>query len=222
MTWLSDTYSELKSKWQRFKQWERFTLLREKEWRFPVYGTADEFEQRFNNLIPSSSPDEFFNMRKRRKTSGLSGFCMRGEVAVNAPNPRISGVNKRFLDKETSIYHFHGSLNQDRGGLYLYGRYRLPHQILRMISSCLIYGAILLGGAVVYGVQIFTGAFTTHLFINTLISYLPFFALIFVLVSVMNWLLVRHLERRDRPARMETQRLLLDICGSPSPKKPPI
>jgi len=219
MSWLSDKYADLKALYLRLEQWERFALLREQEWRFSIYGTAEEFEQRFNFLVPPISRDEFFNMHKRRKTSGHSGFCERGEVAVNVPNPRSTGSSKKFLDRETSIYHFHGSLNQDRGGLYLYGHFRLPHQIargvLRMINSCLIYGAIVfIVAAAAYGVEILTSVVSTHFFYNALISYLPFFALFFVLMSLMNCLLVRRLERRDRHARAETYRLLVEICGN--------
>ncbi|MCZ6586504.1 MAG: hypothetical protein O7B24_00980 [Alphaproteobacteria bacterium] len=221
MSWLSDTYTELKALYQRFVQWERLALLREREWRFPIYGTVEDFEQRFKFLVPQVFRDEFFNMHKRRKTSGHSGFCERGEVAVNVPNPRSTGSSKKFLDRETSIYHFHGSLNQDRGGLYLYGHFRLPHQIargvLRMINSCLIYGAIVfIVAAAAYGVEILTSVVSTHFFYNALISYLPFFALFFFLMSLMNCLLVRRLERRDRHARAEAYRLLTEICGSPA------
>ena len=86
-----------------------------------------------------------------------------------------------------------------------------------MINSCLIYGAIVfIVAAAAYGVEILTSVVSTHFFYNALISYLPFFALFFFLMSLMNCLLVRRLERRDRHARAEAYRLLTEICGSPA------
>ena len=220
MTWLSD----MKALWQRFIQWERLVLLREKQWRFPIYGTTEEFEQRFNFLIPLSPRDEIIIPYTRWKFSGPTGFYDLGEVAVYVPNLQTSGAFAKFFRRDVVLHHFHGSLYRDITGLYLYGHYRLSRDIaciyLAGINFFLLYGVIVLIVAIAaFGIWTLTGAVTAHLIFVTLVSQLPFFTAIFALPGLVSCLQSRYFEYRDQLARMNTHRLLLDVCGSPPPRK---
>jgi hypothetical protein len=216
--------TDLKALWQRFVQWERFVLLREKEWRFPINGTVEDFEQRFNILVPPSPRNEFFGIKERRKNIRLSGFYESGEVAIKSPNPRPAGKTKPSRGREFSLYHFHGSLNQNQGNLYLYGHNRLTQQTakgaLRAINSWLIYGGTLLIIALAArGVEILTGAALAHFISSFLIFWLPLILPIFALGAVINCLFGRFSEYYDRRARAETYRLLAEICSSAPPQE---
>ena len=144
-------------------------------------------------------------------------------IVANVPNPRPIAMIDKLLRSETSMYHFHGSLNQDYGRLYLYGHFRLPHKIARgilsMINSSVFYSVFFIvatAATAAFGIELLAVPVSAHFLHSALVSHLPYFALFFVLISLTNWLLVRNLVNRDRHAREETYRLLAEICGSPA------
>ena len=89
-----------------------------------------------------------------------------------------------------------------------------------MINSGPFYSAIFSVAAAAFGIELLAIPVSAHFLYIALISFLPFFALFFILSILMIWLMVRHLEHRDQHARAKTHQLLLEICGSAPPKEP--
>ncbi|NNE85277.1 MAG: hypothetical protein HKN28_15030 [Alphaproteobacteria bacterium] len=231
MSWISAKYTQLKDLWQRFVQWERFAILREKEWRFPVYGTTEDFERRFGSLVPQVPRDEFFRLYKKRKPTGTFGFCADDEVVLKVLNPPPPGVRNFPARRQRSVYYFHGQLNQDSSGTYLYGHFRLPTRMARGLLKWMngfIYtlpaGLIFLAVAYSLGswpeaaVQVEIGVKVAQA-----LAYITGLYLLFILTPIgiffglMDWLTGRHLEHRDRRACTEAHRLLTEICSCVPP-----
>ncbi len=219
MSWLSDTYETLKDLWRRFVRWEHIVLLREKEWRFPIYGTAEEFEQRFRFLVPQVSRDEYFRLQNLMGKQ-LIGFCTPDEVAMKVPNPLPTGFIAKIDSGQNSFHHFNGSFNRDRRSSYLYGLYRLPQPIARTclygIHFCLFYSVAYFVATAAYGVAILTGAATAQAIAYFIVSLFPILAPIIAIIVFISWLNGRFFDFRDRHARAEVYRLLTEICGSPA------
>lgn len=220
MSWISDRYAEIKTLWHRFEQWERRVLLREKEWNFPIYGTLEEFEQRFQLLVPVVSRDEFFSLYRRLENPTIFGFCTANEVALKVPKPQASNPISHFFLWRSSVHYFHGTLTRNDGDLYLFGHYRLPriwvNRSVGAINAGLILGTCLLLVAFAgLAVELLTGAETEKLII--FIALIPFAfapALIGVALFLAWSSYGKVFKFLDRHAQVQTHRILTQICGS--------
>lgn len=216
MSWISDTYEKLKALWRRFEQWERLVLLREKEWRFPIYGTLEEFEQRFKLLVFQIPRDEFFRFYGWRRDHKSFGFCDSHELALKEPRPPINSFIGLIYYWHSPVYHFHGTLDRKDSELYLYGHYRTTRFWVNWYLGLMNFYYLLCAGwlivsvtALVLGLPI---GGETEQFLGVIVA--PLFAAAgFTIACIITAQLFENLAR---PNRIEAYRLLAEICGSPS------
>ncbi len=226
MSWLLHTFAKIRALWRLVEAWERRFLLREKEWRFPIAGTAEDFRERFGAIVPAVSRNEYFRRYDKWDKPGSFGFCDSYEIVLKVPNPPPIHRIGKGLHTQNSLHHFHGSLNRDAGGWYVYGRYRLPQHIARSLLSginvFLFYiVAALVVAALAYGVGALTGAAVPQLIAYVMVFQFPMFAPLYVMMGFTAWLNGRLVEHRDWHAREETYRLLRHICGGPAMQPTP-
>lgn len=212
MPWLSDILAKAKSLYQQLVHWERMAFLREQEWLLPVYGTADEFEQRFKVAVSQIPRDDFFRLSSWTEDHEAFGFCIDHEMALKVARPTITG----FLFLFRPVYHFHGSLIQNNGQHYLYGENRADRLFVNWVLPAanfyyLFCAAWLVVAVVAVSLDLPMDAETKHMFGNIV---QPIFV-----AGVWTLMLIfysRFYERWARPVHTETHRILADICGSPT------
>jgi len=214
MSWLSDSFADIKILWQRFEQWERFALLREREWQFPIYGAVDEFERCFKHQVFQVSRDDFFRLNGWREDHIVFGFCLSNEVTLKVPSPPINCILIPYWSRP--VYHFHGTLVQRGSELYLYGHNRADRLWVNWWRRAanfyyLICAAWLIASAVALGLGLPMDAETEQQF-GSIVQPL-FVAGIWTLYLLISAHLIEGLAR---PVHTEAHRILADICGSPS------
>ncbi len=201
-------FAHLKARYQRLLQWERFALIREREWLFALQGSADDFEQRFNDDVIQTSRDEFFRLSSWTEDHDVFGFCIADEVALKVPRPSIASF--LFL---WPVYHFHGSLIRDNGQIYLYGHHRADRIANWALHAANLYYLICAAWLVKTVVAVSLGLPTDgepHRIFGSFVQPV-FIAAIWTL-----WLLIyaRIIEGWARPVHAEIHRVLAEICGN--------
>ncbi len=210
MSWFVDKINAVKLTWQRFERWERVYLLREPEWRIPVDGTVEEFQNRFGDRVTVVSKEEFFKRYRKRKTVEILGFCHGDEFALKLPNSP-----KRL------VHYLHGVFVKGGDFDYVYAQYRLLHNKSRRYLGNIhffLFGVIffLLGAVSAFVIEWTTDAPAIGWLLLALLFLGPYFLAMTILVISVDLLTLMFANRRNRHAREGTYQLLEEICGKPT------
>jgi hypothetical protein len=209
-----DKYNVVKLAWHRFEQWERKVFLRAKEWRIPVDGTAEEFQNRLGNRVTVVPKEEFFKRYKKRKTVEILGFCDGDEFALKLPNSQ-----KRL------VHYLHGVFVHGPDFDYVYAQYRfLHHKNRRFLKNnhAFLFGIIflLVSAISAYAVESLTDAPAIGLFTFGALLFGVIFLAPTIVAGPLIWLNLMRINRRDRHMCEKTYQLLEEICGNPPRTEP--